>query len=288
MYEVIDAHYAYLLGHLIERRGKKIIHMNTAINLPKEAAKPIESVDKALEILGCFSNQEPILSLKQLSEKTGLYKSRILRLCGTLLARGYLVRSQGSVYSLGPALMRLGKIYERNNSLISLARPILQELSAVVGESAKLFGIQGNQRVCLALVKGSLPLSYTVEEGEEFDLHAGSAGLVLLAFSSKEFRNHVLQREHLKKLTPNTVVDRNQLEQMFKKIRARGYSISRGELIPEVAGISAPVFDYSSAICASVSISGPAHRFTDFHCKEMLEHLLSSADKLSALMGYHG
>ena len=158
----------------------------------------------------------------------------------------------------------------------------------MVGESAKLFGIQGNRRVCLALVKGSLPLSYTVEEGEEFDLHAGSAGLVLLAFSSKEFRNQVLEGGHLKKLTPNTVVDRNQLEKMFKTIRKHGYSISRGELIPEVAGISAPVFDHSGTICASISISGPAHRFTDFHCKEMLEHLLSSADKLSALMGYHG
>ena len=260
--------------------------MNTLSNLPKEAAKPIESVDKALEILGCFSDQEPILSLKQLSEKTGLYKSRILRLCGTLLARGYLLRSQGSVYSLGPALMRLGKIYERNNTLISLARPILQELSAMVGESAKLFGIQGKRRVCLALVKGSLPLSYTVAEGEEFDLHAGSAGLVLLAFSSREFRNQVLIREHLKKLTPNTVVDRKKLEQMFKNIRKLGYSISRGELIPEVAGISAPVFDHSDTICGTISLSGPAHRFTDIHCQEMLKHLLSSAEKLSKLMGY--
>ena len=256
--------------------------------LPKESAKPIESVDKALEILGCFSHQEPILSLKQLSEKTGLYKSRILRLCGTLLARGFIVRSQGSVYSLGPSLMRLGKIYERNNSLISLARPILQELSARVGESAKLFGIQGHRRVCLALVKGSLPLSYTVEEGEEFDLHAGSAGLVLLAFSSKEFRDQVLGGASLKRLTPNTVVDRNQLEQLFKTIRKNGYSISRGELLPEVAGISAPVFDHSGMICASISISGPAQRFSDFHCSEMLDHLVSSAKKLSALMGYHG
>jgi IclR family KDG regulon transcriptional repressor len=256
--------------------------MNTVSKLPKEATKPIESVDKALEIMMCFSDQEPILSLKQLSEKTGFHKSGILRLCGTLLARGFLVRSRRSVYSLGPVLLRLGKIYERNNSLISLARPILHELSAMVGESTKLFGIQGNRRVCLAIVKESHPLSYTVEEGEEFDLHAGSAGLVLLAFSSKEFRNKVLQGWRLQNLTPYTIVDRDQLEKTFKRIRKHGYSISRGELLPEVAGISAPVFDHISTICASISISGPVQRFADFHCKEMLKHLLSSAEKQSA------
>ena len=70
---------------------------------PKESAKQIESVDKALGILGCFSVNTPELSLKQLSEKTGLYKSRILRLCGTLMAHGFLIRlEEGSAVPIRP------------------------------------------------------------------------------------------------------------------------------------------------------------------------------------------
>ena len=80
------------------------------IKPPKESAKQIESVDKALGLLNCFSDSIQELSLKQLSEKTGLYKSRILRLCGTLMAHGFLIRLEGSVYRLGPKLMTLGKI----------------------------------------------------------------------------------------------------------------------------------------------------------------------------------
>jgi IclR family acetate operon transcriptional repressor len=65
------------------------------------------------------------LSRKQLSERTGLYKSRILRLCGTLMAHGFLICMEGSNYRLGPKLMMLGKIYERSNPLVFIARPIL-------------------------------------------------------------------------------------------------------------------------------------------------------------------
>ena len=74
--------------------------MIEAGNTPKESEKQIESVDKALGILECFSTKTPELSLKQLSEMTGLYKSRILRLCGTLMAHGCLIRLEGSLYRL--------------------------------------------------------------------------------------------------------------------------------------------------------------------------------------------
>jgi len=262
--------------------------VNFETKLPKESTKPIEAVDKSLSILECFSNHDQELSLKQLSEKTGLYKSRILRLCGTLLTRGFLVRSKGATYSLGPTILRLGKIYERGNSIISMSIPILQDLTSRTGESTKLFGIQGTKRVCLARVKGHLPLSYTVEEGEVFELYAGSAGLILLAYSSMEFRDQVLGGRVLKKLTPNTIVERDRLEEEFAKIRARGYAISRGEMLVEVAGISAPVFDHDGERCAAMTISGPVYRFTDENCRQMVQPLLAAAHKLSQLMGYAG
>ena len=152
---------------------------------PKESAKQIDSVDKALSIVECFTDSAPELSLKEISEKTGLYKSRIMRLSGTLIAHGFLIRKENSLYRLGPKLMLLGKIYERTNSLISTARPILRELAASTGESAKLYVIEGDKRICLVREKGPNPLRYHVEEGESFELYAGAGGKVLLAFAPK-------------------------------------------------------------------------------------------------------
>jgi len=255
-------------------------------NPPKESAKQIESVDKALSILECFSDGVSELSLKQLSEKTGLYKSRILRLCGTLMAHGFLIRLEGSLYRLGPKLMMLGKVYERSNSLISISRPILRELASITGESAKLFVIQGTKRICLVREKGTYPLSYHVEEGESFELYAGAGGKVLLAYTSKEFRDQVLGEKVLQRLTPTTIVERSRLEEEFAAIRERGYASSNGEIFTEVAGMAAPVFDHENDVCAALTIAGPIQRFTEDRRQEMLDSLLASARRLSQLLGY--
>ena len=252
---------------------------------PKESAKQIESVDKALLILECFSDRMPELSLKQLSEKTGLYKSRILRLCGTLMAHGFLLRKEGSLYRLGPKLMMLGKIYERSNSLISIARPILRDLASLTGESTKLFVIQGNKRICLVREKGPNPLSYHVEEGESFELYAGAGGKVLLAHSSKEFRDQVLGEKVLQRLTPTTIVERNRLEEEFTVIRERGYALSQGELFSEVAGMAAPVFNHDGSVAGALTIAGPIQRFTKDRQEEMVDSLLDCARRLSQLLG---
>ena len=257
-------------------------------NPPKESAKQIESVDKALGILECFSDRVPELSLKQLSEKTGLYKSRILRLCGTLMAHGFLIRLEGSLYRLGPKLMMLGKIYERSNSLISISRPILRELASITGESAKLFVIQGTKRICLVREKGTYPLGYHVEEGDSFELYAGAGGKALLAYTSREFRDQVLGEKVLQRLTPTTIVERSRLEEEFAAIRERGYASSNGEIFTEVAGMAAPVFDNENNVCATLAIAGPTQRFTEDRRQEMLANLLAAARRLSQLLGYVG
>jgi DNA-binding IclR family transcriptional regulator len=261
------------------------IAMLESKNPPKESEKQIESVDKALTILECFSDRTTELSLKELSEKTGLYKSRILRLCGTLMAHGFLIRLNGSAYRLGPKLLMLGKAYERANTLISISRPILRELTSLTGESAKLFVIEGTKRLCLVREEGPYPLRYAIREGETFDLHAGASGKVLLAFSSEAFCNEVLKKS-LKRMTPTTIVDRDRLEKELEAVRLRGYASSIGEVVPEVAGISAPVFDHTDSIIAALTVAGPIQRFAGERFQDMCRHIKASAQKLSHLLGH--
>jgi DNA-binding IclR family transcriptional regulator len=184
--------------------------------------------------------------------------------------------------------MMLGKIYERSNSLISVARPILRELASITGESAKLFVIQGTKRICLVREKGTYPLSYHVEEGESFELYAGAGGKVLLAYTPKEFRDQVLGEKVLQRLTPTTIVERSRLEEEFGAIRERGYASSNGEIFTEVAGMAAPVFDHENDVCAALTIAGPSQRFTEERRREMLDNLMASARRLSLLLGSAG
>ena len=148
----------------------------------KEASRHVEAVTKALAILECF-DAEPVRTLKTIREITGLNKSRVIRLCGTLVANGYLDYEPGPhQYKLGSRILRLGKAYERSNSLISVARQVLRDLADQTGESATLYVVDGLKRLCLATEEGTYGIRYTILEGQQLELYAGSGGKVLLAF----------------------------------------------------------------------------------------------------------
>lgn len=259
--------------------------MSTHKTPPKESTKQIDSVDKALCLLECFNDSAAQLSLKQLSEKTGLYKSRILRLCGTLMAHGFLVRLEGSVYTLGPKTLVLGKVYERSNTLVSLARPIMREVARDTGEATKLFVIDGDSRICLVKEKGTAPLQYAIEEGERHALHAGAGGKILLAYAEETFREHILSMG-LPKLTPSTMIDIEAFRAELTTIRQQGYAISKSELALGVTGIAVPVFDYRRSICAALTITGSTPQMDKPRTKRIIAILEEAAQQLSILLGF--
>lgn len=250
----------------------------------KESDRQIDTVAKALDLLDCFTADEPELSLKHLSEMTGLYKSRIIRLCGTLAAKGYVLRTTAGTYKLGPKLMVLGKVYERTNPLTAVARPIMKDLSAQTGESTKLFVIEGFKRLCLVRERGPSPLQYAINEGETQELYAGAGGKLLLAFAPKAFQKDIIQRKR-EQFTDQTIADPDALQKELEIIRSQGYATSKGELVSEVAGLAAPVYDHDGRVCAALTIAGPKQRFNAERCKQMLEQLLDAARQLSLLLG---
>ncbi len=248
----------------------------------------VEAVLKALDVLDCFHVQ-PQLPLKKISELTGMNKTRIIRLCGTLVAKGYLVHdSESQHYKLGSRILSLSKVYERSNTLISLARPVLGYLANHTGESATLYIVDGLRRLCLAREEGTFSIRYNIVEGQRMVLYAGAGGKVLLAFGPEELRRKVLKKSHLKALTLGTIKDPKRLEKELEEVRRQGYASSHGERDAEVAALAAPVYDHDGKVCAAISIAGPINRFSPEHNVKHLKILLSSAKHLSQMLGYQG
>ena len=252
----------------------------------KESNRHVEAVLKALEVLDCFQIQ-PLLPLKKISELTGMNKSRIIRLCGTLESRGYLVYdSEVQNYRLGFKVLSLGKAYERGNNLISLSRPVLRNLADQTGESASLFVVDGLQMLCLAREEGTFSIRYNILEGQRMVLYAGGGGKVLLAFGPEELCRKVLSRDHLPKLTPTTIHDPNRLEKELEKVRRQGYASSYGERDSGVAALAVPIYCHDGKVCAALTIAGPINRFSNKHNVKHLKILLASAGHLSRTLGY--
>jgi DNA-binding IclR family transcriptional regulator len=108
----------------------------------------VKSVSRALLILEAFTLEQPILSLNNSSNKTGFYKSSILRQIKTLREAGYTVRDpETGRYRLGTKFYILGQIFLRSSSLLESAGPILKAMASELGETASIFVADGNQRL---------------------------------------------------------------------------------------------------------------------------------------------
>ena len=252
----------------------------------READRHVEAVLKAMDILECFFNK-PSLSLKEIVAFTGLNRSRAIRLIGTLVARGYLqYSSEERQYSLSSRVFALGRVYECNNIMIALSQPILKRLSKETGEASTLWALEGIERVILGRSQEEAAPPFPLSVGTRHNLHAGSAGKVILAHLSPEAREAVLQERPLVAYTDNTLIDRENLDHELKKIRQQGFGISIGEISAGVWAVAAPVFDYKTQICGAITLAGPIARF-DPSKKDLCKRLvIEAAAELSDGLGH--
>jgi DNA-binding IclR family transcriptional regulator len=257
----------------------------TEENENKTSAPIVDSLATALRILDLFTTNEPELSLRQLSEKSGLYKSRIHRLCGTLVASGFLVRLPWSSYRLGPKLMTLGKVYENTNTVVTISRPIMRDLAHTTGESVALFSLNGEIAFCLAREFGRSRLVFAIQAGDNMHLHASAAGRILLAYGSEELREKILNVPQFEQFTSLTITDPQRIKDELIAIKKRGFAINRGERELEIAAIAAPIFNHDHKVECALAVVGPVQRFSLNNEEEIVTKLLAATRKISQSLG---
>ena len=66
--------------------------------MAQTTAYQLESVERALRVLGCFTAQTPELRLTDIANMLGINKVQALRLASTLESQGFLIRDPRSKY----------------------------------------------------------------------------------------------------------------------------------------------------------------------------------------------
>jgi DNA-binding IclR family transcriptional regulator len=215
------------------------------------------AVDRALTVLTSFRESDRPLNLSELSERTQLVPSTVLRLLASLIHFGFVQRRADGRYSLGPAIARLNNIYARSFNLQEVVLPVLQNLVEETKESASFHVEQGNHRLVLYRVDSPQPLSDQSRVGDLLPMDRGSGGHVLLAFRGKPGRT-------------------------YDRIRKQGYAASPiSDRSPELAGISAPVFDSAVGLVGAVTLTMPVHRYKEEHVKTVRD----AAERLTRELG---
>ncbi|QQO23517.1 IclR family transcriptional regulator [Bradyrhizobium diazoefficiens] len=219
----------------------------------------VDAVGRALAILKAFGAERTAMTLTEIADATGLYKSTVLRLAASLEADGFLVRGPDRLFRPGPELWRLGALYQRGLDLGEVIRPALRRLVEATGETASFYVADGDERICLYRVNSPRSVRHHLEEGQRLPIDRGAAGRVLTAY-------------------------RESSDPAGKKIRERGFYVSIGERDPEVAAAAVPLVDVHGKLRGALSLSAIRTRFDADARKTAVDALKSEAKALAGLL----
>jgi IclR family KDG regulon transcriptional repressor len=250
-------------------------------------AAKINSVDKAVNILNCFTSQEPVRTVGAISKSTGYTLSTVSRLLSTLEARGVVQKLKGhGRYQLGPRIYLWGQLCQAQNHLAAAALPAMEALRDRCGEEVSLHIAIDGARSCLERVPSRHAIAMTGDVGGRLPLHAGAAGRVLLAFMDDKNCREYIEKMGLERFTENTLTDVRKLDAELKEIRRLDWALSREEREPGSYSVVAPVREASGRVVASLCIAGPLYRLTDDLAQAYLTDVRSTAAEISEKMGY--
>lgn len=244
--------------------------------------KPLLVLGKISAILDAFTLTRPTLSLSEIREATGIPTSTVQRLVTNLVSQGFLDREDDS-FRIGMKMAYWAAPATRGVEMLDLFNPLLKELRDITGETACFFRPEREYRVCVAMAETRHTLRRAMRVGAILPLYAGSASQVLLAWNPELLQK--IKDTPLQPLTEATITSPAELEAAVKRTRRDGFSITTGEREDGASGMSAPVFDSTGTAVGAVTISGPTMRMPYEVCEGWIEELLSTAERMTRLIG---
>lgn len=193
---------------------------------------------RILTVFEAFESHGPSLSLSQISELTGMPISTTHRIVGELVDWGALARDAHGRYHVGIRLWEVAQHAGRR--LRDTARPFLQDLFSLTGETAHLAVREGNEALYVDRIYGSKRVPRASRIGGRLPLHATGVGKVLLAYEEPWFREAYLAGP-LSSLTEFTHVDPGALADELAQIAAQGYAVTGEEARVGACSIAVPV-----------------------------------------------
>jgi IclR family acetate operon transcriptional repressor len=246
-----------------------------------KAPSGAQAVERAARLVREVVETPAGASLTVLAEATKLPKSTAARMLLALERQGLVARDDSGRYHAGEVFVRFAWRRPSEGDLVELARPFLERLGELTGETVNLGVVRGSAVEQVAQVDSRYVLGATNWVGRSEPLHCTALGKALLAAGGA-----VLPPGRLERLTERTVTSRSALAAELRAVRERGYAVADEELEPGLVAIAAPVFRAGGAAVAAISVSGPASRLGPGRWAEVGMRCAAEAGALSELLGH--
>jgi IclR family transcriptional regulator, KDG regulon repressor len=248
-------------------------------------------VDRTLDILEAVLNSEDELSLKEISEITGLNISAVRRYATTLTKRGYLFqKNKGGKYSIGLKLMRFSNPISASINIREVALPFLKKLSDDTCETVHMAMLDGIQLVTLEIIVPKQVIRIYPEIGDTkkyFPLYCTALGKILLAYMPKKTYQGIVKNMDLKVFTENTISNLATLDSELSNVRRDNVAFDDEEYKPGIRSVAVPVRNDNGNVIAAISLVSPTIRICRVEMRNFVPLVKSCAYNISRQLGYN-
>jgi DNA-binding IclR family transcriptional regulator len=250
--------------------------------LDEPPSYPIESVDRALTLLGLFKERHT-LRLSDAAAALGVAKSTAHRLLAMLAHHGFVEQEAATrLYHVGPGLVEIGLAVTGSFDVRAIVRPYLDALVAEIDETAHLVKLRAKEMVFLDGVESTKALRAANRTGTSLPAHTTAGGKALLAHLPDAALRSLYTEHRLVRRTPKSCKNRKQLFDELRSVRERGYAHNDGESEPELAAYATAIRGRSGHANLAIVISGPAARIVAAGQRQIVPALTRAACALAA------
>lgn len=256
--------------------------------MKEKITKTNQSIEKALQIVEILARRRGYMRLQDISEEAEIPAPTAMRLLTALANYNYVTQDEEThKYSLTLKFAQIGSMVKSQFSISEVARPFLVELAHRCNESVCLAIEQDMEVLYIDSVDGPDSMLKTMQRiGKRAPLYSTGVGkLMLLNYGPEDLERYVA-RTGLKALTKNTVTTKEGLQKKLEEIKRRHYALDDEECELGARCVAAPIRDYSGAVIAAASISGPTIRMTEAKLQAYSREVVATANKISKVFAY--
>lgn len=238
---------------------------------------------KGLAVIETFSADAPRQTIAEVAAASGLDRATARRCLLTLAHQGY-ADYDGKFFTLTPRVLRLGTACLATMPLPRIVQPLLDRVSADLGESTSVSILDGAEIVYVARAAQRKVMSIALMPGSRLPAYCTSMGRVLLAALPEAAARQVLGETALPARTLRTVTDPAAILANLCAIRTQGYAVIDQEVELGLQSLAVPLRNAHGRVVAALNVglagTGDAARLPD----QFLPHLRAVQSDLHSLL----
>lgn len=240
------------------------------------------TVGKALNVLDQVAEFGRPVRFRELQAASDYPKATLYRLLQTLTQQRMVsFDPERQTYSPGVRLVRLAHHAWQQSSLAPVARPYLDQLSSLVGETVHLAQLDHSQVLYIDKRNASVPVDMYSQAGKVGPVYCTGIGKAMLAWCRMDEQARIIEQQSFHRFTENTLTSRRALRAELDIICSRGYAFDNEEHEPGIICVALPILSESGRVLGGLSITSTTTRHTLDSLAELVPKMKTTVGRIA-------